>query len=257
MAATALRVVESHARVYRSTWQSSVFTSFASPVLFLLAMGLGLGSLVDRGAGGGVEGISYVAFLAPGLMAATAMQVAATESTWPVMTGLRWHKTYQAMLATPIGAADIALGHLAWVGVRLLLAAVVFGFVMVLFGTTGVVGALLAVGPALLTGLAIAAPITAYTVRLHNDYSLSGLFRFGIIPMFLFSGTFFPLTQLPQWAQAVGVATPLWHGVELSRAAALGLEPGFHPLVHVAYLTAWLLVGAVLMVRGFRRRLVT
>lgn len=249
------RVVETHAAAYRRVWKGSVITSFATPVLFLLAMGMGMGTLVDEG--GGVAGVSYLAFLAPGLLAATGMQVAATECAWRVHGAIKWQKTYHAALATPVGTSDLASGHLLWVGVRVLLAAVVFAIVMTLFGASTPAGALLAIVPTVLTGLAFAGPITAFSASLDNDYYLAGLFRFGIVPMFLFSGTFFPVTQLPAWSQPVAFVTPLWHGVQLARAASLGIDTHFPVAVHMAYLLLWVAAGWALALWRFRARLVT
>ena len=257
MSTTLLRVVENHAWAYRRVWKGSVITSFATPVLFLLAMGLGMGTLVDRGPRGGVDGTSYLSFLAPGLLVATAMQVAAAESSWRVMGAIKWQKTYHAALATPVSAGDLASGHLVWVGVRLFMSAVVFAIVMSLFGAAPIYGALLAVLPAVLTGLAFAAAITAFSASLENDYLISGLFRFVIVPMFLFSGTFFPVSQLPGWAQPIAFFTPLWHGVELARTASLVASTAWHPLLHLGYLVLWVVVGWAVAVWRFRVRLVT
>jgi lipooligosaccharide transport system permease protein len=257
-ARTTLRVLEGRFIWYRHTWRASVITTFLNPVLFLAAMGLGLGTLVDEGAGDAtLDGITYLAFLAPGLLAATAMQTGTGDSSWPVMAGMKWIKTYDAALATPVGVGELLYGHLAWVLVRLALTTAVFAGVMVAFGVGTVAGSALAVLPAMLTGIAFGAPVTAYTATLQQEYGLSSLFRFGIVPMFLFSGTFFPVTQLPGWMQPVAYLTPLWHGVELTRAAALGTSPSWNPAVHVAYLLAWTCAGTVLALRFFRRRLET
>jgi lipooligosaccharide transport system permease protein len=258
VAAPALRVLETQARVYRRTWKASAFTTFLNPVLFLLAMGMGLGTLVDRGDGAaGLAGSTYLQFLAPGLLAAGAMQTAAGDSSWPVMAGIKWQKSYYAALATPISARDLVHGHLAWVVVRLLVTTAVFFGVMALFGAARLPGGVVAMLPATLTGMAFAAPITAFAAQLRNDYHLSSLFRFGIVPLFLFSGTFFPISQLPDWLEPVAYVTPLWHGVELTRATALGTSPAWPPLAHAAYLLTWVTVGVVLAERSFQRRLVT
>ena len=257
MTAPALRVLESHALAYRRVWTGSIFSTFANPVMFLLAMGLGLGTLVDRGpVAQSLPGGTYLQFLAPGLLAAAAMQVAAFECTWPVMAGLKWRKTYHAALATPIRARDLVYGQLAWVTVRLLLTTAAFVAVMAVFGAARLPGGVAAVAPAVLTGVAFAAPITAFAAWLENEYGLSSLFRFGIVPMFLFSGTFFPVSQLPGWLQPVAVFTPLWHGVELSRALALGTSAAWPAALHVGYLALWVLAGTVAAVRAFERRLV-
>lgn len=256
MASPALRVLESGARVYRRTWRGSVITTFVNPVLYLAAMGLGLGSLVDQGAGTAeLGGISYIAFLAPGLLAAATMQTGAGDGAWPVMAGMKWRKTYQATLATPVGVRDLVFGHLGWVLVRVLITAVVFVLVTILFGAVSVADGVGAIGPAVLTGMAFAAAVTAYTAALSSEYGLSSLFRFGIVPMFLFSGTFFPITQLPGWIQPLAYVTPLWNGVELTRAAALGVETAWPAMWHAAYLLVWVVAGTAISVVNFRRKL--
>ena len=253
---SSLRVVEAGARVYRRTWRGSVISTFLNPVLFLLAMGVGLGTLVDEGSGGADLGISYLKFLAPGLLAATAMQTGAGDASYPVMAGIKWRKPYHAALATPIGVADLTIGHLGWVGVRLVFVTVVYAVIMTLFGATSVFESLLAVPPAVLTGLAFAAVVTAYTATLKNETGLSTLFRFGIVPLFLFSGTFFPIEQLPDYLEPFAYVTPLWHGVSLCRNLALGLEFTVHPLLSVGYLGLWMAAGTWLSIRQMRKRLV-
>ena len=256
-ALNSLRVVEAGARVYRRTWRGSVISTFMNPVLFLLAMGVGLGSLVDDGGGGGADlGIPYLTFLAPGLLAATAMQTGAGDASYPVMAGIKWRKTYHAVLATPIGVRDLVLGHLGWVGVRLVFVTVVYAGIMTLFGATSVVEGLLSVPPAVLTGLAFAAMVTAYTARLERETGLSTLFRFVIVPLFLFSGTFFPIEQLPDFIEWFAYVTPLWHGVALCRGIGLGLGFTVEPVISFAYLGVWIAAGYWLSVRQMRKRLV-
>ena len=128
-----LRVFESEARVYRRTWRGSVISSFLNPILYLAAMGVGLGSLVDANLPDGVEGISYLTYLAPGLLVATAMQTGAGEGAWKVMAGIKWVKTYHAKLATPIGIPSLVAGHLLWSGARVLMVPVVFAVIMTAF----------------------------------------------------------------------------------------------------------------------------
>ena len=153
MAAPAVRVLEHELLVYRRVWRGSLFSSFLSPVLFLAAMGLGLGSLVDAGGGAGgaggaaLAGVTYLAFLAPGLLASTAMQTAAGESTFPVMAGLVWVKSFHGMTATPIRPSDVVIGKLTYIGLRLLLVVGAFFLVTVLFGAVTGLGAILAVPP--------------------------------------------------------------------------------------------------------------
>ncbi len=252
----ALRVVESGARVYRRTWRGSVISTFMNPILFLLAMGVGLGSLVDEGAGSANVGGDYLAFLAPGLLAATAMQTAAGDASYPVMAGIKWRKTYHAALATPLGVRDLVLGHLGWVTIRITFVTVVYGTIMVLFGATTVLKSLAAIPPAVITGSAFAALITAYTARLERETGLATMFRFGIVPLFLFSGTFFPVSQLPDGIEWFAYATPLWHGVSLCRNFALGTEFTVSPWISFVYLAFWVAFGAWMSIRMMRRRLV-
>ena len=250
-----LRVVEYCARVYRRSWRGTLFVTFLSPVLFLAAMGFGLGSFVDR-SGGLTGGLPYAAFLAPGLLAAQGMQSAAFESTYPIMRRIAWTRVYAAMLATPIGVRDIVVGQLAWIGVRLLLTTSVFFGTMVAFGLVRSPVAALAVGAATLTGLAFAAPIMAFTATQRNDQSFNALFRFGITPLFLFSGTFFPVEQLPAVLQAVAWLTPTYHGVALARDLALGVATVPGVLVHLSVLVGVIGAGLAAALVTFRRALV-
>ena len=258
MALVAGRYFESLARVYRRTWRGNVVTTFLNPVLYLAAMGLGLGTLVDEGVGHeAVEGFAYLTYLAPGLLAATTMQAGAGDGSWPVMAGIKWQRTYEAALATPISVRDLVVGHLLWIAARVTFSALVFVVVMALFGAVSIGPGLLAVFPAVLTGLAFAAPAIAYTSRLKDVQGLVSLFRFGIIPMFLFSGTFFPISQLPNWLQPVAYATPLWHGVELTRSLALDVSTTWNPWINVAYLVAFVVIGTALAIRLLGQRMRT
>ncbi|HET7029913.1 MAG TPA: ABC transporter permease [Candidatus Limnocylindrales bacterium] len=256
----ATRVLEHRALAYARTFRASVFTSFLSPVLFLTAMGVGLGTYVDRSgsSAAALGGLSYLQFLAPGLLAATAMQSAAFEATFPIMSGLTWQKIFHAMYATPISPRDIVWGNLAWVAIRLAMIATVFTVVMTLFGASASPLIVLAIPSAVLTGMAFAAPIAAFSATQRTPENFNAVFRFGITPLFLFSGTFFPISNLPGAIQWVAWLSPLWHGVELSRGLAFGTI-GANPLlalVHVAVLVAVLGVGAYWAFRTVERRLV-
>jgi lipooligosaccharide transport system permease protein len=240
---------------YKRTWRGSVVSTVLFPVLFLAAMGLGLGSLVDSSASGGVEGLSYLVFLAPGLLAATAMQTGVGESTYPVMGALKWIKTYHAMLATPIGVLDVLVGHLLYIAARVLLGSAIFLAVMGLFGALHSPLALLAVPAAVLTGMAFSAPVFAFAATTENDAGFAALFRFVVTPLFLFGGVFFPVQQLPPVLEQVAYLTPLWHGVSLARGLALGTATAGGVLLNVVYLSAWIAVGGWLAARAFQRRL--
>ena len=248
----ALRVVEANARSYRRVWKGTVVTAFVNPILFLLAMGQGLGSMVEQGVGD----VSYVTFIAPGLLAAAAMQTAALESTWPVMAGMRWQKTYHGTLATPVGTSSLVAGNLTWIAVRSAMACLAFALVTGLMGVVPMDRMMLAVPAGTLTGLAFAAPLMAFTATAKNENRLSSIFRFAIMPMFLFSGTFFPIAQLPDWLEPVAVVTPLWHGVDLVRSIAIGSSSGMSGWIHAAYLAAWVAAGWWAATKTFRKRLV-
>lgn len=243
---------------YRRTWRGSAISTVLEPLGFLAAMGLGLGLLVDSRTGSSdLGGVGYLEFIAPGLLAATAMQTAAFESTYPVMGAIKWHRTYFAMLATPLRVRDVLAGHLLFVACRLALAGTVFLAIMVGFGAVPSPWAVLAVPAAVLTGLAFAPAIFALSGTVENDAGFAVLFRFAIMPMFLFSGTFFPISQLPGWLEPVAWVVPLRHGVDLCRDLALGQGSLLSYAVHVAYLLVWAVAGYLLARRVFERRLVT
>jgi lipooligosaccharide transport system permease protein len=239
---------------YKRTWQGSITTSFLYPVLYLAAMGLGLGSLVKHTVAGEAR---YLDFLAPGLLASTAMQIGGNEAMYPVMAAIKWLRTYFAMLATPLTVIDVLVGHLAWIALRLLMVTSIYLAIMAAFGTVHSALAILALPVGVLTGMAFAAPIAAFAATQQNDTGFSTIYRFGLIPLFLFSGTFFPIAQLPGWLQPIAQATPLYHGVALSRGLVLGHIDLAAATVHLAYLVGLTVVGFVLALGTYRRRLVT
>ena len=253
------RVFEHRFLSYRRTFRASIFSSFLNPVLFLTAMGIGLGSYVDSAADtAALGGVSYLQFLAPGLLAATCMQSAAFEATFPIMSGLLWSRIFHAMHATPIGSRDIALGNVAWFTARLLVIATVFTFVIVLFGAAASPTVVFAIPAGVLTGLAFATPIAAFAATQTTPSKFNAVFRFGITPLFLFSGTFYPISSLPQPLQVLAWFTPLFHGVELTRALSLGTvaDDPLAAVIDVVYLTTMFAIGLFFMVRLIRRRLV-
>ncbi len=240
---------------YRRTWKGTIYSGVLNPVLYLGAMGLGLGTLVDKHGTASLGGVSYLAFLAPGLLAAAAMQTAMGESTYPVFGSVKWLKTYQAATATPLRPADLFHGHLLFTAMRLAMNSAVFLLVMVLFGAVKSPWALATLPAAVLTGLAFATPIEAYAMTCSKETSFSLIFRFGIIPLFLFSGTFFPVTQLPAVVRPLAYITPLWHGVVLCRTLSLGTATFAGSAVHIGYLVAVTAAGIFIGDRTYRRRL--
>ena len=240
---------------YRRTWRGTIYSSVSSPVLYLGAMGLGLGTLVDRHGTGHLGGVSYLDFLAPGLLAAAALQTGLGEASYPVLASVKWLKTYQAAVATPLRPADLMRGHQLFTTMRLVMNTVIFLIVMAAFGAIRSPWAIVTLPVCVLTGLAFATPVEAYAVTREKDSSFAMIYRFLLIPMFLFSGTFFPITQLPDWIRPLAYATPLWHGVALCRSLTLGTPDLGSALLHVAYLTALALAGLLVAQRTYRRRL--
>ena len=256
--APAARVLQRNLWVYRRTWRGSILGSFLTPLLYLTAMGIGLGTLVTTRGSAGFDGYTYVHFLGPGILAATCMQSAVFESTFPVLGKIAWRRNYEAMLATPLDVRHLLAGELLWIGFRVLTISSVFLVVLTLFAIPVWPVAILAVPSAILMGWAFSSVIIAFSATQRNGEGFSWVFRFVINPLFLFSGTFFPLTQLPAPVQAVAALTPLYHGVALIRGTILA-EPdflGFWP-VHIAYLLVMLAIGWYMAHRLLKRRLLS
>jgi lipooligosaccharide transport system permease protein len=254
------RVVENHWRWYRRNWRATAVSTVVQPLLFLLAFGVGFGALVAGSgqAAAATGGADYLVWLAPGLLAMSAVQTAAFDSMYPVLSGFKWQRTYTAMTAGPITPGQVALGHLAWLAVKMLGAGAVFTAVVAAVGGVAGPGILVALLVAVLTGCAVAAPVTAYSATLETEgASFPALIRFVVIPMTLFSGTFFPVDRLPALVRPLVWVSPLWHGTELARPAALGgpWPPWPVALGHLAFLLALLAVGSLLATRVFTRRL--
>jgi lipooligosaccharide transport system permease protein len=252
----ASHVFEFRARVYRRVWRGSVFSTFLSPVLFLAAMGIGLGGFVDQGSAiSSLGGVSYAAFLAPGLLAAQGMQTATAESTWPVMGGFTWDRTFHGMFATPVSVGGIVFGHLAWLVARLTFVATAFFLVMLAFGYVASPLGVLGIGASVMTGLAFAAPVTAFSAGQKNDTAFSAINRFLITPLFLFSGTFFPIDQLPAFLRPIAWVTPTYHGVALARGLSLGTIDPIGFAVHTGVLTIYIVLGTAWALLAFRKAL--
>lgn len=246
---------------YSRTWRGTLTTSILYPILYLLAMGIGLGHLVNShlahtGSTGRLGGVGYVEFIAPGLIVSTAMQWGTNESMYPVMAGLKWVRTYYALIATPIEVRDIVHAHLAWVATRVAASTAIFLAVLACFGDVTSPYAALALPVAVLTAVAFAAPIAAFTATQDNDQALPLIYRLCIVPLFLFSGTFFPISLLPGFVQVACWITPLYHGVALARGLVLGRFSLLELCAHAAYLLAMALAGTLWARATFLRRLV-
>ena len=251
-----LAVIGYFATVYRRIWRGTIIGRFLSPLLFLLSMGIGLGSLVDRSTGG-VDGHSYLQFVVPAIVATQAMWLAMGESTYQVLAYIKWNRMYEAMLATPLSVTDVLLGHLLTVVGHLVTATTIFVVVAALFGGFGSWWAVLTIPVAVLTGMAFTVPIFAYSAQQSGDDGFNILYRLLITPLMLFSGTFFPIDQLPAVLRPIAWVTPLWHGVELCRAAAYASFDLLPDLGHLLVLLVYIGVGWVLAKRSFTRRLVS
>jgi lipooligosaccharide transport system permease protein len=250
-----LRSLRGWFTVYRRIWRSSAFSSVLGPLLYLGAMGFGLGSLVDRHGTAVIGGVPYLDFVAPAILAMQAMQSALAEGTFPVYGAVKWDYRYLAARATPLRPADIYLGHLLFIAIRLAMTSTIFLAIAAAFGSVPSAWALAALPAAVLTGLAFAAPIAAWAITVRRDTAFTYAFRFGMTPLMLFSGTFFPLSRLPGWLRVVAYATPLWHGVALCRAFTLGNVSLGSVAIHVAYLLAMTGAGMYAGVRTYTRRL--
>jgi lipooligosaccharide transport system permease protein len=252
-----LRQADYWRTVYRRTWKGSVITSFVQPLFYVAAMGLLLGDYVDAG-NAGLEGApSYLAFIAPGLLAAQGMQIAAGETMWPVMGMIKWQRTYYGMIASPLRVSDVVAAHLLFVLFRVSLSCAVFALVLAPFDVySSVGGAFLAYLAAVLVGMAFAAPIYAFAAGAKTEQWFAALFRLVVVPLFLFSGAFFPITNLPPLMEGLARITPLWHGVDLARMATLGTIDGDVALLHVVYLASMCALGWWWAVRRLTGRLV-
>ena len=238
----------------RRSWGSSLAAGLASPTLFLFAIGAGLGSQIDDAELVSLGVDSYLDYIGPGVLIVTAMQVAATESLWPTMGLLRWGGVYKAILATPISSAELGVAHVAWLGFRAFVAGSSFLVVLALAGAiaswAGVFIALVAV----LVAWAHAAPLVALTVGLEQENVYPMISRVIIFPLFLFSGAFFPVEDMPRAVGAFAKITPSWHGVELARSLATG-DLSQDDAGHAAYLVVVCAVGFYLVQRQFRKHL--
>ena len=253
----AFRVASWHLTAYRRFWRLNLLSSLVQPMLYLLGLGVGGGSLVDRNASSGAAlgSVSYVAFVAPALLVTTAMALAAAESMWPVMGSLTWQRGYHGIAATSLEARDIVLGHATWMAIRCGIAASAVGLVLEFFPKTRSWGLIPTVLIAIIVGLSFAMPIMAFSIGVKLDGAFAGVQRFVIIPLFLFGGAFYPLSRLPTFVQWIAKIFPLWHGVVMARAFAFGHVDWTGVAGHTAYICAWIAAGTWVAIRRLRGRL--
>lgn len=232
--------------------------AIANPVLYLISIGLGVGAYIDKNTGGmGVDGVSYITFLAPALLATAAIQGAIDESVYPTLEGFKWNKTFFSMNATPLSGNHIAMGVFFNSLIRVIFTAVIYWLVMLAFGVLESPRAWLAIFTAVMAGAAFGALMQALAGMLENeDIFFTVLGRFVIMPLFLFSGTFYPLTNMPIYLQWIGWISPLWHATELGRWLSYGHEISSQMLyVHFIFLNSLLLIGIIASRRIFTKRL--
>lgn len=248
----AIRLIERNLTVYRRIW-IILFSGFFEPVFYLLSIGLGVGAMVDEVRLADGSAISYTAFVAPALLASSAMNGAIYESTLNVFFRLKWGKIYDGILATPLQALDIALGEIGWSQIRGCLYAIGFTIVMALFGLVNTFWGILAIPIALLIGFAFAGVGMACTTFMKGwqDFDLIAL---AVQPLFLFSGTFFPIEFYPEGLQWLVRISPLYHGTELLRAVTLA-QFDWSLLGHVAFLVVMGSIGLAITRRRFEKLL--
>ena len=254
-AALSIRAFRCWMVMYRRTWRSSVWSSVLGPLFYLGAMGYGLGSLVDKNGTAPLGGVPYVEFVAPAVLAVQAMNSGLSNALYPVFGGIHWNRIYLAARATVLRPGDIFRGHLLFITLRITMNSACFVVLMAAFGLIRSPWAVLLLPASMLTGLAFATPCAAWAVTLDNQTPMNYPIRFGAVPLMLFSGTFFPIGQLPGWIRPVAYATPLWHGVALCRALSLGTMDAGSAAINVGYLAAVAAIGLMLGGRAYRRRL--
>jgi lipooligosaccharide transport system permease protein len=240
---------------YRRTWRSSVWSSIFGPLFYLGAMGYGLGSLVDKNGTAALGGVRYVVFVAPAVLAVQAMNSGLNNALFPVFGSVHWNKIYIAARATMLRPADIYRGHLLFIGLRTAMNSACFIVFMAAFGLISSPWAVLLLPASVLLGMTFAIPTAAWAVTLDHDVLLNYPVRFGAIPLMLFSGTFFPISQLPGWIRWLAYVTPLWHGVALCRGLSLGNLSLGAAAIHVAYLAVLAVAALWIGGRTYTRRL--
>ena len=242
-----------------SKWFGAIVAfGLGNPVLYLLSVGIGIGALVDNVSGGDSPlGVPYLTFLAPALLATAAIQSAMDETTFPTMQGFLWDKSFFSMIATQLMGRDIVGGIMIASSIRCIFNTITYGLVLVLFGAIGIESLFVLVVAAIFAGISFAAVMLAVTSFVKQDdgfYAIVG--RFVIAPMFMFSGTFYPLESLPIYLQWIGWISPVWHATNLGRNLSYGLEVEPWLLaVHVLFLGALLVASMIVATKKFNARL--
>lgn len=240
-------------------WKRSIITDgLGSPVLYLTSIGLGVGGLVNANLGpNGIGGVPYLTFLAPALIAAAAMQGVMSEVMFPTLAGFLWNKGFFAMRATSLTGGQIAEGVLIAATCRIVFTTAVYWAVLRAFGAVDWSSALTLIPVAILGGVCWGGLMLAITAHAKSDDAIISIaMRLVIMPMFLFSGTFYPLSTLPLSVQWLGWISPLWHATELGRWVSYGLAiPPWQIMLSFSYLLAIGISGLMIARRRFERRL--
>jgi lipooligosaccharide transport system permease protein len=251
----ALRQYDYWLTVYQRTWKGSIITSFVSPLFYVLAMGVLLGGFIHVSPAQLEGATSYLAFIVPGLIAAQAMQTAVFETTYPVMGALKWHKSFYAQLATPLESRDLANAFLMFTLFRVAATCGVYFVVMAPFGVFETWwGPIVAWFVTMLVGMAFGVWTFAFSAHVRSEASFGLIFRLGLIPLFLFSGAFFPISNLGPVLELVAKLTPLWHGVNLTRMLCLDTLTWPTAAVNALVLIAVLVSGWYVALRTLARR---
>jgi lipooligosaccharide transport system permease protein len=244
-------------RVMKGYGWTIVMYGVGQPVAYLFAMGVGLATLVDTNSESVFGGVSYLAFIAPALLISAAVMTAANEFTFPVMDGFKWRRVYYGPHASPLTPEQIATGHIMAVTLRFLLQSALYFVIVALFGASPSGWGWVSVLVATLAGLSFGLPLMAYAATITDDRGqFAMVMRFIVMPLFLFSGTFFPLDTLPLVVRWIGWISPIWHGTELGRVFSYGYEESpLLTIAHVLFLVGLAVAGWMLTKRQFVRRL--
>lgn len=248
-------VTEHKIRAMRGYTGTLIATAIGTPFLYLFAFGVGLATLITQNVSP-IPGVTYLQFVAPALLASAAVLVAMEEYTFGILLGLKWNPTYVGMNSTPITGRQIVDGIMIFIAIRMFIAAAIYYVMMLLFGAVDGGWSVLTILAGMLGGFAFA-PVAAYSATIQEDRGQFAILqRTIILPLTLFSGTVFPLTQLPIFLQWIGWLSPLWHASELGRQFVYGpTEPIWLTITHVLYLLALGILGWQLCVRNVSRRL--
>jgi lipooligosaccharide transport system permease protein len=244
-------------RVMKGYGWTIVMYGVGQPVAYLFAMGVGLATLVDTSSQAVFGGVSYLAFIAPALLISAAVMTAANEFTFPVMDGFKWRRVYYGPHASPLTPEQIATGHIMAVTLRFVLQSAIYFAVVAMFGASPSGWGWVSVLVATLAGLSFGLPLMAYAASVKEDKGqFAMVMRFIVTPLFLFSGTFFPLDTLPLAVRWIGWISPIWHGTELGRVFSYGYEePPLLTIAHIVFLVGLAVAGWILTKRQFVRRL--